>query len=118
MTYSPPASVTIPGGIALELVALLDAYADIGADFRLDGESDPFYCVQNRAWRTLVDALGYDSEEDLDAHPWWNAMRARSLALEEAIRSHLDGPALGAIAVTKMGHDIAEVKARLEYVHA
>jgi hypothetical protein len=117
MTYSPPASVTIPGAVALEILALLNAYADVAADFRLDGEPDPFFTIEDPIWRVLMVELGHDMKDDLEG-PLLDAMHNLSSGLEEAIRSRFDGPALGAIAATKMAHDIAEVKARLEAVHA
>lgn len=68
---------------------------------------------------TLMRVLGYDKTEvDLHDVPVWDAMKGRSTTLQDQIRSHFDGPALGAIATTKMAHDISEVKARLEYSHA
>ena len=117
-TYAPPAAVTIPGDIALDAIALLDAYAEILSEFRLDGEVDPFYNLNDKTFRSLTDVLGYDTETDLDSHPWWDTMKTRSTAFETAIRGNLDGPALGAIAATKMAYDISEVKARLGYDHA
>jgi len=116
-TYTPPETVTIPGTIALEALALLNAYADVLADFRLDGEPDPFFQIEDPVWRTLIQALGHDLEDDLNG-PLPDAMHELSRRLEHEIREQFDGPALGAIAATKMAGDIAEVKARLEYVRA
>jgi len=116
-TFSPPESVTIPGVIALEALALLNAYADLMADFRVDGQADPFFTIEDPVWRSLMAALGQDMEEDLTT-PLCVAMDERSSRLAEDIRSRFDGPALGAIAMTKMAHDISEVKARLEYASA
>ncbi len=45
-------------------------------------------------------------------------MKTRATSTKRMIRSRLDGPALGAIATTKMAHDITEVKARLVYSYA
>lgn len=116
-TFSPPETVTIPGEIALEAVALLNAYAELMADFRLDGEPDPFFTIEDPVWRSLRVALGENADDDLDI-PLWDAMNERSHELQEAIQSHLDGPALGAIATTKMAQDIAEVRTRLELSRA
>jgi hypothetical protein len=85
------------------------------AQLRLDGEPDPFYGIQETVWNPLLDALGYQGSEDLGDLVWWESYEDRSRFYEEIIRSRLDGPALGAIATTKMAHDINEVKARLEY---
>ncbi len=114
-TFSPPESVTIPGEIALEALALLDAYAEAAAEFRLDGEPEPFFVIEETVFNSLTDALGRKRGDDL-AGPLWDAMKERSSVLEDQIRSNFDGPALGAIAATKMAHDIVEVKTRLEYV--
>ena len=112
-TFSPPETVTIPGEIALEALALLNAHAELMADFRLDGEPDPFFKLNDTVWIELSRVLGYDGGDF--PGPLWHAMKDRSVELERQIRSHLDGPALGAIAATKMANDVAEVKARLEY---
>jgi hypothetical protein len=118
-TYTPPETVTIPGETAFEALALLDAYAEVAGGFRLDGEPDPFFQLENAIWKALMLVLGHpDWETDLDRGPVWDAMKERSNDLEAQIRSNFDGPALGALATTKMASDIAEVKARLEYVRA
>jgi hypothetical protein len=114
-TFSTPETVTIPGEVALEAVALLDAYANVLAAFRLDLEPEPFYAIEHPAWMTLLEALGHEPGADLKG-PLLEAVYARSGELRTAIGSHFDGPALGAIATTKMAHDISEVKARLGYV--
>jgi hypothetical protein len=113
-TFSPPETVTIPGKVALEILALLDAYAEIAAEFRLDGEPDPFFTIEDPIWKVLRAALGEDPGLDLDT-PLWDTMKEWSESLQEQIREHLDGPALGAIAMNRMARDIAEVKARLEF---
>jgi hypothetical protein len=117
VTFSPPETVTIPGEIALEALALLDAFAGLMADFRLDGESDPFYRIEDSVWKSLAETLGYKDGNDFPIS-LWEAMKGRSEGLADQIRSHFDGPALGAIAATKMAHDISEVKVRLECIHA
>lgn len=58
-----------------------------------------------------------DGEEDLGG-PVWDSYENRSRFYEEIIRLRLDGPAQGALATTKMAHDIIEVKARLGYSYA
>ena len=113
-TFSPPETVTIPGKVALEILALLDAYAELCADFRLDGEPDPFFTIEDPIWQVLRAALGEDPKADLDT-PLWDAMKDWSSSLQQQIREHFGGPTLGAIAMTKMARDIDEVKARLEY---
>lgn len=42
-----PESVTIPGDLALEAIALLNGYASLLADLRLDGEPEAFYAIQD-----------------------------------------------------------------------
>jgi hypothetical protein len=113
-TFSPPETVTIPGKVALEILALLDAYAELCAGFRLDGEPDPFFTIEDPIWQVLRVALGEDPKSDLDS-PLWDAMKEWSSSLQQQIRERFDGPTLGAIAMTKMAGDIAEVKARLEF---
>lgn len=113
--FVPPETVTIPGIVAVEILALFDAYAEVVAGFRLDGEPDPFFTIEDPLWRTLMVALGCDMEKDLNEMPVWEMMKTASGSLQEQILELLDGPALGAIATTKMAHDIAEVKARLEF---
>ena len=114
-TFSPPETVTIHGVTALEILSLLDAYAELCADFRLDGEPDPFFTIEDPIWRALFTALGEDPSRDLNDSLLWETMKAGSAPLQDEIRSRFDGPALGAIATSKMARDIDEVKARLEY---
>jgi len=113
-TFWPPESVTISGEIALEALSVLDAYAEMLAEFRLDGEPDPFFNINDQVWTSLAGMLGYNGHDYFPA-PLWDAMKSRSDTLQDQIRSHLDGPALGALAATKMAHDLTEVRARLEY---
>jgi hypothetical protein len=116
-TFTPPEAVTIPGAVALEAIALLNAYAALAADLRIDADADPFYHLHDEVWRPLTDAVGYDTRQDLSDQPWWDSVEARSRGLEETLRAKLDGPALGAIATTRMAHDIAAVKELLELIH-
>jgi hypothetical protein len=111
-TFSPPASVTIPGEIALEALALLDAYAEVMGGFALDGEPDPFFNIEEPVFESLRVALGEPPRGDLDG-PQWEAMKVRSSQLAREIRSHFNGPALGAIVVMKMANDIDELRVRM-----
>lgn len=113
-TLSLPETVTIPGAVALEALALLNAYADVLAEFRVDGEADPFYGIQNSVRKPLMDAIRYDVEKDLDQHPFYVAAYERSGELRKEIVAGFDGIILGAVAATKMAHDVVEVKTRLE----
>lgn len=113
-TFSPPETVTIPGEIALAALAMLDAYAEAAAEFCLDCDPEPFFVIEKPVFDSLMEALGHPRGADLDT-PLWDAMKGRSEDFETVIRSHFDGPALAAIAATKMAHDLAEVKMRLEY---
>jgi hypothetical protein len=116
-TFSPPETVTIPGEIAFEALALLDAFADLMADFRLDGAADPFFRIEDSVWTSLAETLGYKHGNDFPT-PLWEAMNGRSIELADEFRDHFDGPALGAIAAAKMAHDIADMKALQGYIHA
>jgi hypothetical protein len=59
-------------------MALLDAFAVLLADFRLDGEAEPFSQLEDSVWRALLDALGWpDHDVDLDKVPAYVAMEAR-----------------------------------------
>ena len=113
-TFTPPATVTIPGTVALEALALIDAYANVLATFRLDREPEPFYGIENDVWLALLEALGHPRGADLDG-PIPEAFYIRSWDLQDAIGKHLsNGPALGAMAATRMARDISDVKARQE----
>ncbi len=113
-TFSPPESVTIPGEIALEALALLDAYANLMADFRVDGDPDTFYRLEEPIWSSFLEALGHKRGDDLNG-PLIDAMDVRSEELKNAVRSLLDGQALGAIAMIRAAHDIAALEAALKY---
>ena len=116
-TFSPPETVTIPGEIALEALALLNAYVEIAGGFRLDGEIDPFCEIEETVFESLLVALGQEPRGDLTT-PLCDAMYERSRELEKLIVSHFDGPTLSAIVTTKIAHDLDEVKARLELSRA
>ena len=115
-TFSPPETVTIPGAVALKALALLDAYCEVAGEFRLDGP-DAFFEIEEPVFESLRVALGAEPRGDL-GDPQWDAMKVRSSDLACQIRSHFDGPALGAIVTTKIARDLDEVKARLGYDHA
>lgn len=117
MTAADPAvpeTVTIPGPIALETLALLDAFCVVAAEFRLDREAEPFYVIEHPLFDALLAALGHPRGEDLDT-PLCDAMYSRSRELQKVLLSHFDAPAHAAIVATKTAHDISEVKARMEY---
>jgi len=108
-----PESVTILGDVALEALALLDAYAMVLGELTVEGEPEPFYQLEGRVWRAFMDVLGYDGEMDLDQLPAFNMAEDRSRFFQEVIRERLDGPAQNAIAMSHIARDISELKTRL-----
>jgi hypothetical protein len=114
-TFSPPENVTIPGEVALEALALLNAFANLLAGFRLELDAEPFYVIEQPVWQSLMTALGHDLDQDI-AGPLFEAYFARGVELQKVISSHLGWPAEAALATTTLVHDVTEEKALRELI--
>jgi hypothetical protein len=86
-TFSTPETVTIPGAVAVEALALLEAFANVCGEFRDDHDTDelPFH----RLTGPVVDALDKafpDPSNGMGSPPSFDAMLARAHELEPEIR--------------------------------
>ena len=83
-----PETVTVPSSVVLEALALLDAYADVCAEFRDDENQDVFYLIEQPITTAFEKALTPDGDGNTPL--WWEGMRSRSAGFAEEIRAQID----------------------------
>jgi hypothetical protein len=91
-TFTPPETVTIPGETALEVLALLEGFAEVCADLRDMSEDDAFddlYKLQAGS-DALRKALP-DPSNGMDTPPWRDSVWERGHEIAKELRELLRG---------------------------
>jgi hypothetical protein len=108
-TLSLPETVTIPTSMAIKVIALLDAYADVCGDFTAEADADPFYKVNNEATSALFPDVPNDPRDERIANAIFEATIDPRKIYEEAIRSLVNSNDAFKIAVLKRDVDMLKV---------
>jgi hypothetical protein len=107
-TVTLPETVTIPTSMAINVIALLDAYADVCGDLTAEADADAFYRVNNEATSALYPDDG-EIDREVVANAIFEASYNPKKIYEESIRELIDSN--DAFKIATLRRDVDMLKA-------
>jgi hypothetical protein len=91
-TFTPPETVTISGGTALEVLALLEGFTEVCADLRGGSQDDAFDALYHlQAGSAGISKALPDPSNGMETPPWRVAVLERSHEIAKELRGLLQG---------------------------